>query len=84
MLDYNTIYIKQEQGGYFAVDIEYNKTRLANSSFEELQLNNESFVRINLSTIINTKYFIDKKEKRQILLRGGSVHKVSRRVWKQF
>ena len=42
------------------------------------------FFQINGYTIFNTKYFVDKKPKRQITLKGGSIHKVSRNSWKHF
>ncbi|MGQ1948826.1 LytTR family transcriptional regulator DNA-binding domain-containing protein [Geofilum sp. OHC36d9] len=48
------------------------------------KLKEQDFIRINGYTIINTKYFIDKKQKRHIILKGGSIHKVSRNFWKHF
>lgn len=42
------------------------------------------FMPINSYTIFNTKYFVAKKSKRQITLKGGSIHQVSRNSWKHF
>lgn len=40
------------------------------------------FQRINMYTIVNTKYIIKTTSKRCLILKNGSIHKVSRSKWK--
>jgi hypothetical protein len=48
------------------------------------ELKELDFIQINGYTIINTRFFVAKKPKRRITLKGGSLHKVSRNSWKHF
>gem|GEM_PF-4391264 len=48
------------------------------------ELPKDCFLRINYYTIINTRFFVDKNVKREIVMKDGSVHKVSRQKWKGF
>ena len=48
------------------------------------ELSKDCFLRINYCTIINTKFFIRKNGKREVMMKDGSVHKVSRQKWKGF
>ncbi|MBB4034728.1 hypothetical protein GGR21_000615 [Dysgonomonas hofstadii] len=41
--------------------------------------NGTDFVRINIHVIINTKYFIKLNERRKIVMKDGTIFKVSRR-----
>lgn len=44
----------------------------------------QNFLRVNYYTIINTRFFVKKSLKREITMKDGSVHKVSRQKWKGF
>jgi hypothetical protein len=41
--------------------------------------NKTDFVRVNIHVIINTKYLIKLNERREIVMKGGIIFKVSRR-----
>jgi hypothetical protein len=69
----------------FAFEVDNHITELKCSLFYIYKkLKGLDFIQINDYTIFNTKYFVDKKSKRQIVLKGGSIHKVSRNSWKLF
>jgi DNA-binding LytR/AlgR family response regulator len=48
------------------------------------ELPKDCFLRINYYTIVNTKFLVHKNEKREIIMKDGSIHKVSRQKWKAF
>mgnify|MGYP003626594779 CR=1 FL=1 len=47
-------------------------------------LSEDCFIRINHHTIINTRFFVGKQGKKEIIMKDGSVHKVSRQRWNNF
>lgn len=47
-------------------------------------LSGNCFLRINYYTIINTRFYVGKQGKKEIILKDGSVHKVSRKRWNDF
>lgn len=57
-----------------------------NCSFKTLEseLSKDCFLRINDHTIINTKFYVDKQGKKEIIMKDGSIHKVSRQRWNDF
>jgi len=57
-----------------------------NYSFKTLEseLSKDCFLRINDHTIINTKFYVDKQGKKEIIMKDGSIHKVSRQRWNDF
>ncbi len=48
----------------------------------QLKLKESNFIRVNNYTLINTRFVINSKSKRIINLKGGSMHKVSRKFRK--
>ena len=48
------------------------------------ELEEKHFLKINPHTLFNTMYFENKLPHRQISLKGGSIHKVSRNCWRHF
>lgn len=81
----NIVYVVGNNRGCFAY-YENNQIAEIEDSLHCLlqKLKEQGFLKINDFTIFNTKYFIGKKPKRQINLKGGSIHKVSRNMWKHF
>jgi hypothetical protein len=47
-------------------------------------LSEDCFLRINYHTIINTKFYVGKQGRKEIMMKDGSVHKVSRQRWNDF
>lgn len=47
-------------------------------------LSGDCFLRINYHTIINTRFYIGKQGKKEIIMKDGSIHKVSRQRWNDF
>lgn len=69
----------------FAIMLDKPMVELKYSSLHVYsQLKDLGFIQINSFTIINTKYLVNKGGKRHVILKGGSVHKVSRNKWQNF
>ncbi len=83
--DPNIIFVVGNSQRCFAFCVDNRVVEMRYSLFQLYDTLKElDFIKINGYTIINTKYFIDKRQKRQIILKGGSIHKVSRNSWKHF
>lgn len=83
--DLNILFVVGNTQSCFAFGVDNRVIEMQYSLFQLYdKLKERGFIQINGYTIINTKYFIDKRQKRQIILKGGSIHKVSRNSWKQF
>lgn len=81
----NIIYIVGDSKNSFAVVDDKRVIEIGFSLYHlQVDLKDQSFMPINGFTIINTKYFVSKNPQRQITLKGGSIHKVSRNFWKHF
>jgi DNA-binding LytR/AlgR family response regulator len=68
---------------YCFVILNLNEVIRVKASLDELyeEVKNFDFERINMFTIVNTKYIIGFDSKRRIILRGGCIHRVSRKKW---
>lgn len=56
--------------------------KICKSSIDDISIlicNETGFVRINIHVIVNTKYFVKLNERREIVMKGGIIFKVSRR-----
>ena len=86
LVSYNdVIYILEDAKGRFAYGVDDLGIELhcpLNCLSEKLEP--LGFLRINSFTLVNTRFVVGKKGKRLILLKGGSIHKVSRSIWKHF
>ncbi len=83
--DLNILFVVGNTQSCFAFGVDNRVVEIQCSLFQLYgRLKELNFIQINGYTIINTKYFIDKKQKRQIILKGGSMHRVSRNSWKHF
>lgn len=81
----NVIYIVGNFQSCFAFGIDKQVIEMKSSLYHLQQaLKEQGFMPVNGFTIINTKYFLSKKDKRLISLKGGSIHKVSRKLWNHF
>ena len=75
----NIVFVVGNNQSCFAFGVDNRVVEMQCSLFQLYdKLKEPDFIQINGYTIINTKYFIDKKTKRHIHLKGGSIHKVSR------
>jgi len=85
ILDQQVVYIVGNSRGCFAFN-KNNKVSQLQQSLDLLdaKLSEVGFLRVNFHTLINTRYYIGKQLKKRIILRDGSVHKVSRQRWKDF
>lgn len=63
-----------------------NKIRKIKCSLDVLDsdLSEDCFLRINYYTIINTRFYVGKQGKKEIIMKDGSIHKVSRKQWNGF
>ncbi|WP_430817890.1 LytTR family DNA-binding domain-containing protein [Carboxylicivirga sp. RSCT41] len=81
----NTIYILGNVQNCYCIGdkMPHMLLRMPWQSIKE-ELKQDGFMQINDFTLINTKFIIHIKPGRIIILKGGSIHKVSRKFWKHF
>ncbi len=80
-----TVYIIGNTSCCYAFNCQKEITRLKYPLKDlYIELRPENFMWINNFTLVNTRYFIARKNKYEIQLKDGSLHKVFRRKWKEF
>ena len=85
-IDFNTIvFIIGNVNGCFAFNADKTIVEIKQSIKEASNILKEQyFIQVNNATLINSKYFVSKKNGQHIKMQDGYLHKVFRRRWKNF